>query len=248
MFDVLILMHEKDFLKFRFVYESLLINLEGVDKVHCISNVKIPKKQVITGVEYYLDDAILDFDFSRFEGVVKVRKGWYRQQFIKLFQQVTSDDYLVVDSDVYFNKKINIIENGKPSFLFGNDQHHLPYFRFMETVFNLDKVYPYSFINEMMFFKREIIKHMISSTGFNIYGFFELVIKVLNEINEESGFSEYELYGNYVTKYFKDSYNYKYLKVKRYSKHRIWEEDEIQKYINSVKESNYDLITYHSWR
>lgn len=247
MYDILIPTAEKDFLKFRFVYDSIIKNLDGFDKIYCVSRVKMPKDLLISNVQYFLDEDVIDFDFSKFKGNVKIREGWYRQQFIKLFQRVTSDDYLEVDSDICFIKKINIIENGKPSFLFGRDQYHSSYFRFMKKVLNLDRVYPYSFINEVMFFKRKIIKHIVSSTGFNKYGFFELAVKALNETDEICGMCEYELYGNYVTKYFKDSYNYKYLKAKHGAKHRIWKVDEIQKYINSFKGSDYDVISMHSW-
>jgi len=247
MYDVLIPTAEKDFLKFRFTYDSILENLDGFDKFYCISNVKVPKELSISGVQYFLDDDVLDFDYSGFKGIVMERKRWYIQQFIKLFQQITSDDYLVVDADVYFNKKIDVIENGKPTFLFGKDQLNQPYFDFTEKVLGFGRIYPYSFINEVMLFKREIINHMVSSTGFNIYGFFELATKALNEINSPSGMCEYETYGNYVTKYFKDQYNYRYLKTKRYRKHRIWKTEEIQSCINSIKGSKYDMITFHSW-
>lgn len=245
MYDVLIPTAKKDFLKFRFVYDSIMKNLnDGLKEVYCVSNVKVPKDLVISGVQYFLDDGVLDFDFSKFK---LFRKGWYVQQFIKLFQEITSDDYLVVDSDVCFLKKINIFERGKPTFLFGRDQHHLPYFAYMKKVFNLDRIYPYSFINEVMLFKRDIIRHMVSSTGFNKYGFFELSFNILSKETQPSGFSEYELYGNYVTKYFKDLYNYKYLKTKRGRKHRIWKVEEIQQFIDSCKDTDYDMVAFHSW-
>jgi len=247
MYDILIPTTEKDFLKIRFTYDSIMENLDGFDKVYCISNVKMPKNLLISGVQYFLDNDIIDFDFSKFEGNVKIREGWYIQQFIKLFQKITSDNYLEVDSDVYFNKKIDIIENGKPCFLFGKDQLNQPYFDFTEKVLGFGKVYPYSFVNETMYFKREIIKHMVSSTGFNMYGFFELAAKALNKINDISGMCEYEMYGNYVTKYFKDFYNYKYLKTNCSAKHRIWKKEEIQNYIDSFKGTNYDMISFHSW-
>ena len=247
MYDILIPTAKKDFLKFRFVYDSIVENLDGFDTFYCISNVEMPRNLVIPGVRYFLDDDVLDFDYSEFQGIVKERKRWYIQQFVKLFQQVTSDDYLVVDADVYFNKKIAVFENGKPTFLFGKDQSHQPYFDFTKRVLGFGRVYPYSFINEVMLFKRKIINHMVSSTGFNLYGFFELIVHALNKINDTSGMCEYEMYGNYVTKYFKDQYNYRYLKTKRYTKRRIWTVEELQNCIDSIKGTNYDMVTFHSW-
>ena len=246
MYDILIPTASKDFLKFRFLYDSIQKNLTGFDKIHCISNIEVPEDLVISGVQYYLDDDILDFDFSKFTGICKERKRWYIQQFVKLFQQVTADDYLVVDADLYFNRKIDIYENGKPTFLFGLDQNNTSYFQFTREMLNFGRVHPYSFISEAMLFKRELINHMVASTGLSLQKFVKKAIQVLNKINNASGMCEYETYGNYVTKHFKDQYNYKHIKTKRGSKHRIWEVYEIQEFIDSVG-PEFDTITYHSW-
>jgi hypothetical protein len=222
MFDVLITVADKDFNKLRFVYDSIKNNLEGVDKVYIVSNVRIPQNKAISGIIYLTDDNVSDFDYSKFTGVIKERTGWYKQQFIKLFQEVTRDDYIVIDADVVLNKKINIVMKGKPSFLFGKNQYNEHYFRLMKNLFNIEKVHPYSFINEIMYFKRDIITHLLSSLGVNKYGFFELVVNELNKENQVSGFSEYELYGNYVAKYFPDIYNCQYLETKSKGRSGVW--------------------------
>jgi hypothetical protein len=246
-YDVLIPAAEKDFVKLRFVWESIIENLTGFDKIYCISNVEMPQSMKLPAVEYYTDADVVDFDFMRLTGNMKSHEGWYVQQYVKLFQNVTSDNYLEVDADVFFNRRVDIIENDKPTFLFGGNQYHAPYFNLMKNLFNLDKVYPYSFINETMFFKREIINHLLASIGVDRNGFFELVLNEVNRVNQMSGFSEYELYGNYVTKNFVDLYNYKYLKTHPEGKDRVWKEDEVCEYVNSFKETDYDLISMHSW-
>jgi hypothetical protein len=247
MYDILIPVAEKDFIKLQFVWESIINNLSGFNEIYCISNVKMPKSLKLPGIRYFTDSDVIDFDCMRFTGAIKNHESWYIQQYIKLFQNITSNDYLEVDADVFFNRKVNIIENGKPSFLFGRDQNHLPYFNLMKKVFNLEKVYPHSFINETMFFKRSIIKHLLDSLRIDPHGFFELILAEVNRANEMSGFSEYELYGNYVTKYFKDSYNYKYLKTQLGGKYGYWNEDEIRQYVDFYKGSDFDLISMHSW-
>ena len=247
MYDILIPAAEKDFIKLRFSYDSIIKNLNGFDKIHCITNEKVPRHLLISGVEYYLDKDVVDFDFSLFSGKVRAGRGWYIQQFIKLFQQVTADDYLEVESDIVFNRPIDIIRNGKPTFLFGRDQHHLPYFRFMKEMLGLEKVYKHSFINETMYFKREIIKHMVSSTGLTKYGFFAKAVRILNEINETSGLAEYELYGNYATKYFKDTYNYKNIRTFVGGKRGRWTKEEIKRHINFYKDKDYDMVGLHTW-
>lgn len=246
-YDVLITVAEKDFNKLRFVYDSIWCDLEGVGGVYIISNIEIPNNVKIACVNYFLDQQVLDLDFSRFTGKIKTREGWYRQQFIKLLQEVTGDNYLVMDADIILNRKLIVVENEKPFFLLGKDQHNKPYFDLMKKVFDLDRVYPYSFINEIMFFKRSIIKHLLHSTSLNIYGFFELVLNELNRNNQISGFSEYELYGNYVAKYFPDTYNYKYTKTAEKGKKGLWEDAEIEKMVRTLCVSDVDIIKIHSW-
>jgi len=247
MFDVLILSAEKDFNKVKFVYESLIINIKNIGNVYCVTNKKIDDKLKIDGIKYYFDDDVLDFDFSKFKGNVLKRKGWYVQQYIKLFQNVTSDKFLVVDSDIIFNKEIDIIENGKPNFFFGRDQYNDAYFTFMKKMLNLDRVYDHSFINEIMFFDRNNIKHMLEYLEIDSYGFFDKSVEILNDMNHDAGISEYELYGNYVTKYFPNSYNYKNINTLLGGKNSMWADNDILNYIDVHKKSDYDIISMHSW-
>ena len=247
MYDILIQMAEKDFVKFPYLYKSIMSYLEGFDKIYCVTPVPVPFMQRIDGVLYYLDEDVIDFDFSKCKGITRDRAGWYKQQFIELFQMITKDEYFQVDSDVVFKKKISVIENGKPSFLFGKDQNHAPYYELTQTLFGYGREYPYSFINEMMYFKRSIIHHLISSTGLSKYGFFDLIIAELNRKNEVSGMSEYDLYGNYVAKHFKDTYNYKYLSAIRGSKKGLWTTKEIEAALDRHKNSVCDIITFHSY-
>lgn len=246
MFDILITISKKDFNKLRFVVHSIKKNINGFSQIYVISNEPIPVYLMVEDVLYFTDGKVTDFDYSRFTGVIKQREGWYRQQFIKLFQEVTFDNYLVIDSDVYLNRTIDVNPDNPP-FLFGKDQYHEPYFRFMKKVFNLDKCYPHSFINEIMFFKRGMTKYILSTIGVDKYKFFDICVEELNAMNDASGFSEYELYGNFVTKHWPELYQYRYLKTRAFAKHRMWEDEEMMNLINMSRKSNYDIITMHSW-
>ena len=247
MYDVLIPLAEKDFNKFRFAYDSIIRYLDGFQNVYCISSVEIPKNLKISKVSYFLDADVVDFDFSVFKERAKVRTGWYRQQFIKLFQTMTGNDYLVSDADNIYTKKIDVFRNGKPVFILGKDQQYDPYFALSEKLFGFGREYPYSFINEIMLFKRSIIKEFVASTGLTKYGFFALITAELNRIQENSGMSEYELYGNYVTKYHKDLYEYEYLPFVNMNKHRIWSDDEIKNEIKKCMKTECSMIKMHSW-
>jgi len=245
MYDILIAMAEKDFIKFRFVYNSVMQHLEGFDKVYCVTPVLVPDKLRIDGVQYCLDDEVIDFDFSACKGTIKRRVNWYKQQFIDLFQTATADDYFQIDADICFNKKIDVIKNGKPSFLFGKDQNHLPYQELTKKLFGFGREYPYSFINEMMYFKRDMMQSLVDSTGLDKYGFFKLIMDEVGRQDQESGLSEYDLYGNYIYKYFRESYNYIHLNVLRTSKRRPWKKDEIEALIK--KYQKFDVIAFHTY-
>jgi hypothetical protein len=162
MYDILITVAKKDINKLKFLYESIGQNLTGFDLINVVSDEQIPREQRINGISYWLDKEAVDFDFSLFKGNIALRKGWYVQQFVKLFQWITENDYLVIDSDVYLNKKISIFENGKPCFLLGKDQYHQPYFDFNNQMLGFSREYPYSFINEIMYFKRDLIFEMLN--------------------------------------------------------------------------------------
>lgn len=242
MFDILLTIAEKDFNKLRFVISSIQKYVSGFHAIHCISNV--PVKEKFVGVQYHIDDEVIDFDFTKID--MENRRGWYKQQFIKLFQNVTADNYLVVDADVYINRPMEI-NIAHPFFLFGRDQYHLPYFRFMKEVLDLDKVYPHSFICETMFFKRSVMQYMLNELNVDKYEFFDICAKKINEINNGSSFSEYEMYGNYVTKNWKNFYQYKNIKVLHQHKRRQWTNEEIKSCISKYENTDYDILTMHTW-
>ena len=247
MYDVLIVIAEKDFNKLRYLVDSIERYLIGYRDIYVISNVEIPANKTISGIVYSTDSKVLDFNFGRLQGVNVGRKGWYVQQFIKLFQELTGNDYLVIDADVILNRTIHVIEKDKPCFLFGKNQYHEPYFTFMKNVLGLHKEYSCSFINEIMYFKRDMIRGMINSVACNKYGFFELAINEINRINDASGFSEYETYGNFIVTNFPELYGYKYLKTKSFNKSRPWTNEEIEEKRDSFEHQDIDMLCMHSW-
>lgn len=243
--DILITTAPKDFNKLKFNYESIVRNIEGIDEVIYVSPVVIPSEYLPNkDVLCFTDAGVLDFDFFLINDAK--RRGWYRQQFIKLFQELTLSNYLVVDSDVFICKPLEVSDT-RPIFYLGKDQLHQPYFNLMKDLVNLDRVYPHSFISEIMYFKKDIIDEIVSYVGVDEYAFFYKCVSYINEANDPSGFSEYELYGNFTTKYFPGLYQYEHIKVLSKALKRKWTNEEIQQYITSNKDQGFDLLTMHSW-
>jgi hypothetical protein len=74
-----------------------------------------------------------------------------------------------------------------------------------------------------------------------------MIAAELNRTQELSGMSDYDLYGNYVTKHHPDLYNYQYVKFATGSKFRPWTEEEIKEEINKHKRTACTMIKMHTW-
>jgi hypothetical protein len=243
--DILITVAPKDFNKLPFVCESIIKqHMEIPLKFFFVSPCEIPEQYAQIEGEYLLDREVIDFDFSLIN--MKHRRGWYRQQFIKLFQKVTSDRYVVFDSDIWVNKRL--IEDPRHStFFIGKDQYHQPYFNLMRDIVNVGREYDHSFISEVMMFERPLIQEMLDRIHTDEQGFFDSCVQYINMWPDASGFSEYELYGNYVVKYHPGRYWFKNMQVLGKALKREWTTEELHVHIANYKESNYDLLTMHSW-
>lgn len=142
------------------------------------------------------------------------RTGWYVQQFIKMgFCRITDDDYyLLWDSDTIPVKKISLFdENGIP-YLDYKTEFHQAYFDTIQSLLpGYKKEFKGSFIAEHMLISSEYMKNLLCKIESNnrIAGStFEE--KIINSICEKdiagSGFSEFETYGTYVYKEYRNRY------------------------------------------
>ena len=144
------------------------------------------------------------------------RAGWYFQQFLKMaYAYVCPYDYYVVwDSDTIPLNPINYFDDGKPIFV-KKKEYHMPYFNTIDKLFN-GEVERYhedvSFVAENMIMNKHIMLELISKIESNDDLLGEIFYdKILNSIDleciTESGFSEFETYGNYVMRYYPNQYS-----------------------------------------
>lgn len=243
--DVLIVTAPKDFNKLPFVCESIITRHTEIPlKFFFVSPCEIPDEYAQIEGEYLLDREVIDFDFSLIN--MKHRRGWYRQQFIKLFQKVTSDRYVVFDSDIWVNRPL-ILDPRLSTFFIGKDQFHKPYFDLMREIINVGKEYARSFICEVMMFERPLIQEMLDRIHTDEQGFFDTCVEYINMWPNPSAFSEYELYGNYVFKYHPGRYWFQDVNVLGKALKREWSTEEIRRHIEVNEKSKYDILTMHSW-
>lgn len=236
-FDILIVSHSKDANKIPYV-------LKSIDKLRTNNNIKDIHLIVDNPENFPINDVIIhkEIDILKVPNV-KYRPKWIYQQFLKLFQDVTQNNYLSIDADVIFNKPIEIFPNDRPKFFLGRDQYHHQYFDFMEK-FGITRSFHRSFINEVMLFKKSMINSMIMKLGFSQ----ETFIKKCEEIiSEQCQLSEFELYGNFVISNYPEEYGVKQLNAPLMGKSGPWENSEIEENIRRIDGSNVDFFTIHTW-
>ena len=139
--------------------------------------------------------------------------GWYLQQFLKMgfaTSEYAKVQYLIWDADTFPLKPLLFYENGK-FFVTAKTEYHVPYFKTIHKLLNLDKIADYSFIAEHMIIDVNVMKEMITALmESDVQGdtWWEKIINALdtNDVTEKSmfAFSEFETYGTYLLKNYPD--------------------------------------------
>jgi|TARA_R110000822_G_scaffold58664_2_gene146626 hypothetical protein len=237
-YDLIIPAHPKDYVKLQFCLGSCLEYLNpSPENVYIITPDGISGQGLIS----IKDDHAIPIKQS---DINYRRPNWIFQQFVNLFQDFTENDmYLSVDADIIFNRQIDLFESDKPTFFISDrDQHHVPYFIFMDKWRGLSRQVDYTFINDFMMFDKNICREMVP----DIHDLLDFCNEVLSE---DCLLAEFEIYGNYVTKYHADRYNTKPSKTSMSGKvvQDPWTVEQIQHLILAHQGKDFDLFSLHSW-
>jgi len=238
MYDIIIISAAKDFNKIKYLYKSILQYIQPTpNKIYCICP-EYPS-DMISGITYKLDKDVLNIDISN----IKYKPTWIYQQYIKLLQNITLNDYLVIDSDIIINKSIEIFSDNKPNFFISNNNYSKTFFDYSKTLFNIDKKYNSSFISEIMLFDMTLVNEMLL-TKFKDHDDF---INESNKIITNTCYlSEYELYGNYIYDKHTNEYNYKKIKSSPFVILNNLTDSGIEEYLSKMKDYNFDIIKISS--
>lgn len=237
-YDLVIPCHPKDYIKLEFCLNSCLEHLSPIpENIYIVT----PERFQTSSLKCITDDEAIPINK---EDIKYRRQNWIYQQFIKLFQDFTQNDlYLCVDSDLIFNKKIELFQGDKPNFFISDrDQEHKPYFNFMDICYKLAKQTTHTFINDFMIFDKSVCREMAP----NLNVFLDTANAVLSE---DCLLSEFELYGNYVSRHHYKKYNTQYTKTYMLGKpaSQAWDKNEIIDLLDQMKDTDFDLFTIHSW-
>jgi len=126
------------------------------------------------------------------------RYGWYLQQFLKLefINYIDEEDYLIWDADTILLKK-TIFDRSRfevsPSL-----ENHTPYFRTLKKLTGIEKQVNFSFVMQyMMVNKSDLCSFFSLIDHKDPRNWYFRVLECL-ELDDESEFSEYESFGNFV--------------------------------------------------
>jgi hypothetical protein len=128
------------------------------------------------------------------------RSGWLYQQFLKLLSSKVinnlSDNFVIVDSDTIFLKDINF--NSKYFYYCKVKEYHTPYLKPISSLLNIKNTIGFSTICHHAIFFKSTLEQMINEIEirFNT-NIVEAILDTL-DFNEQSCFSEWDLYANYM--------------------------------------------------
>lgn len=208
--DIIIPTIDKDYILLQLNIESIRINLRNnIGNIFIISksNEELLLFCKRNDINFIDENKVLGYNKDKIKYNVNGldRSGWIFQQLLKLAgdQISVSDDYLVIDSDTILLNEHNFKQNDK-YVLFQSTEWHKPYFKTYRKIFGYKIKSRLSFVSHMMIFNKKILKRMKEEIEIkNNKKWDESIISLINQ-NELSCFSEYETYGNYLLRYYRN--------------------------------------------
>lgn len=233
----------KDYTKIPYILKSVQQNVPDIKRAFVVTPDKIELGDVGFPVISLRDNEVLDINPEMFS----YRPKWVYQQFLKLFQDVTDDWYMVIDADRFFNRRV-ILWDKKPIMLFLNyDQYHDPYFVFNQRMLGFGKTYKHSFLSECTLYSKSLIQEMLHDCGHDTAHEF---IEAASSIIDGGCYpAESELYGSWVYRNKQDVYEYKTIKAVFGGKYgsKEYSESEIESAIADYRFKDVDVFSLHSW-
>lgn len=199
--DIVIPVIDRDFDIFIICFFKLKKHIKNkIDNIYIVSNSeKIKKYCQINDLKYIDENKIL----SNYSDLINLfntnRIGWLKQQLIKLHGNYgNNDNYLVIDSDhILLSDHIFITNDNKFNFYISSGFHN-PYYIIIKKLLNI-KLNHFSYITHKMIINKRILNNL--KLDIENYTSKRWDLAIIQNINfkEKSFFSEFELYGNYVS-------------------------------------------------
>jgi hypothetical protein len=191
--------------------------LEGIK--NCVSNpvknifvVAPPLMEIVSFCEnhnliFVDEDSVLGFSPKMIglkilndNGVLSDRSGWLFQQLIKLSGNKisTCDNYLCIDSDhILLQPHTFISTKNKPVFYMSSELHR-PYYDNLKKIIGDIKLSKLSYVSHKMVFNKQEVENLQNYISKRHSCDWRQAIVNNYDRKQPSGFSEFELYGNFV--------------------------------------------------
>lgn len=229
-FDTLIMVTPKDYLRLQNNYKRLAENLP-VRRILFTGNEEVGKLVRASGlgerVDFLNENDILSFsavhqvvgdvlkELLNGQELPRGITGWYYQQFLKMqYAYICKDPcYMVWDGDTIPCRKFTMFhqESGTP-YLDLKTEYHEEYFTTLSRILpGMHKSIEKSFISEHMLINCELMKALMADIEENhsLPGerFWEKILRSIDADQiQSSSFSEFETYGTYVCMKYPDAY------------------------------------------
>ncbi|MBO4598213.1 MAG: hypothetical protein J5676_10130 [Bacteroidaceae bacterium] len=133
-------------------------------------------------------------------GELKDRSGWLFQQILKLSGKVgTCENYLCIDADHILLKPHTFLSAVNTPVFYMSEECHIPYYDNIKKMLGLKQFSMLSYVAHKMIFNKRCLA-MLHGEIEQRYGCDWIFAIVDNyDRREKSGFSEFEMYGNYVS-------------------------------------------------
>ncbi|MFN7116761.1 MAG: DUF6492 family protein [Saprospiraceae bacterium] len=178
----------------------------------------------------------------KFNGAEWSRAGWLLQQLIKLNSDniSSSEKVLVLDADTCIISPQVLISNEGKIIMHYSDEYHFPYAVYSK-ILGLNKRYYLSFVAHHMIFDRNILQSLKKDIeNFSGKTWIETILTTI-DFNENSSFSEYEMYGNYAYFNFRKRIHLEYWRNKSLDSNLMTKET-IEKFSKKYKSISFHTI------
>lgn len=250
-YDIFLVCAPKDFNKIPYCLAGIFKNLKGFENVYLCTPQTLSQK-IVSGIHYPIHYR-LDMDVLPAKPQLwKYRPNWVYQQFLKLFQNETKNNYyFVVDCDTIINRPMKMFDDdGRPIWYISWEQNNPPYYRFCQKMFGFGRVYSHSFLADMGFYSKSIVRDMLSKYGYTVESFIKKSYLVVSKTVYPS---EADIYMGYNIKWHQTTYAIKELKHKCDAKEGnnplepMYTVQEIEDHIKKMSKTDYDTFAIHSW-
>jgi len=172
------------------------------------------------------------------------RSGWVLQQLIKLSADkfVTTENYLVVDSDTIMLRPISFFKNQKPIHYL-SEEWQPEYFTSFEKMFGYKSASRLSFVSHMMVFNCEKLQQMKKEIEDRNGKAWDEVFLSCVDKSKMSPVSEYETYGNWLLKNFPGYQIFQPLYNRAMSTKSFTDYQDLKKKYSS----KYQTVSFHSY-